>query len=174
MPPLQTKDLAFNFRGAMRRLAATVSIVTCADADGWHGMTATAVTSVSSEPPALLVCVNKINAFYRRLSASKSFCINLLKSPQAQISQVFGGRLKDFEQFERGKWAVTRGLPYLIDAQANLFCAKELVTHFGTHGIFIGSVEEARFAEDAAPLLYQDGQYVTTARVEGGRQFDTA
>jgi flavin reductase len=167
MSPLQTKDLAFGFRGAMRRLAATVSIVTCTDADGWHGMTATAVTSVSSEPPALLVCVNKANAFYGRLAASKSFCINLLKSPQAQISQVFGGRLKGFERFERGKWAVVRGLPYLVDAQANLFCTKELVTHFGTHGIFIGCVEEARFAEDAAPLLYQDGHYMTTSRVEG-------
>jgi flavin reductase len=165
MSALQAMDLAFGFRGAMRRLAATVSIVTCADADGWHGMTATAVTSVCSEPPALLVCVNTATAFYDRLSASGRFCINLLKAPHAQISQVFGSRLKGVEQFERGKWALVRRLPYLVDAEANLFCTTELVTHFGTHGIFIGRVEEVRFAEGAAPLVYHDGHYVTTSRL---------
>jgi flavin reductase len=54
---------------------------------------------------------------------------------------------------------------YLIDAQANLFCKTEAVTHFGTHGIFIGRVEEVRCAEDAAPLVYQDGHYVTTSQL---------
>jgi flavin reductase len=58
MSALQTLDLSSGFRSAMRRLVATVSVVTCADADGWHGMTATAVTSVCIDPPAILVCVN--------------------------------------------------------------------------------------------------------------------
>src|ERR1700722_13284507 len=119
MSTLQTMDLAFGFRGAMRRLAATVSIVTCADEDGWHGMTATAVTSVCSEPPALLACVNKAAAFYGRLSASENFCINLLGSRHVRISQAFGGRLKGVERFERGNWTLARHSPCLIDAQAN-------------------------------------------------------
>jgi flavin reductase (DIM6/NTAB) family NADH-FMN oxidoreductase RutF len=159
---LRPVDLSFGFRNAMRRVAATVSVVTCADEDGWHGMTATAFTSVCSEPPALLVCVNKATTFYRRLSASGNFCINLLSFPHVQISQAFSGRLKSVERFEWGNWAVTRRLPYLIDARANLFCNTESVTHFGTHGIFIGRVEEVIFAEDAIPLVYQDGRYVTT------------
>jgi flavin reductase len=162
---LQTLDLSLGFRSAMRRLAATVSVVTCADADGWHGMTATAVTPVTAEPPALLVCVNTATAFYGRLSASGNFCINLLRAPQVQISQAFGGRLNGVDSFERGNWALARRLPYLVDAQANLFCKTESVTHFGTHGIFIGRVEEVRFAEDAAPLVYQDGHYVTTSEM---------
>jgi flavin reductase (DIM6/NTAB) family NADH-FMN oxidoreductase RutF len=82
-----------------------------------------------------------------------------------QISQAFSGRLKSVERFERGNWAVARRLPYLIDAQANLFCKTESVTHFGTHGIFIGRVEEVMFAEEAIPLVYQDGQYATTCRL---------
>jgi flavin reductase len=140
MPGLQSLNLSSGFRNAMRRLATTVSVVTCADEDGWHGMTTTAVASVCTEPPPLLVCVNRATAFYGRLSAAGNFCINLLGSPHVQISQAFGGRLKGVERFERGNWSLARRLPYLIDAQANLFCKTEAVTHFGTHGIFIGRV----------------------------------
>jgi flavin reductase len=133
MPALQTLDLSSGFRNAMRRFATTVSVVSCVDEDGWHGMTATAVTAVCTDPPALLVCVNKATAFYGQLSASGSFCISLLRSPHVQISQAFGGRLKGVERFERGNWTLARHLPCLIDAQANLFCKIASVTHFGTH-----------------------------------------
>jgi flavin reductase (DIM6/NTAB) family NADH-FMN oxidoreductase RutF len=163
MSGLQTPDLSFDFRNAMRRLANTVSVVTCADEDGWHGMTATALTPVCIEPPALLVCVNTATAFYGRLSASGSFCINLLRYPHVQISQAFGGALKGTERFESGNWMLVRHLPCLIDAQANLFCKSASVTHFGTHGIFIGRVEEVRFAKLTDPLVYHDGHYVTTS-----------
>ena len=61
--------------------------------------------------------------------------------------------------------SLIRGLPYLADAQASFFCKTETITHFGTHGVFIGHVEEVRFAEDAAPLIYQNGYYVTTSRL---------
>jgi flavin reductase (DIM6/NTAB) family NADH-FMN oxidoreductase RutF len=98
MPPLQTLDVSSGFRNAMRRLATTVSVVTCADEDGWHGMTTTAVASVCTEPPPLLVCVNRATAFYGRLSAAGNFCINLLGAPHVQISQAFGGRLKGVEK----------------------------------------------------------------------------
>jgi flavin reductase len=126
-------------------------------------MTATSVTSVCTAPPALLVCVNRTATFHRRLSAAGIFCINLLGSPHAQISQAFAGELNGAARFERGNWTLARGLPYLVDAQASLFCKTQTVTHFGTHGVFIGRVEEVRFGKDAAPLIYQDGHYVTTS-----------
>ncbi|QJP17520.1 flavin reductase family protein [Starkeya sp. ORNL1] len=151
----------------MRRLAATVCVVTCADEDSWHGMTATAVTSVCTQPPAVLVCVNTATAFHARLSASGTFCINLLKSSHVQVSQGFAGDLKGIERFERGNWRLARRLPYLVDAQANLFCKTASVVHFGTHGIFIGCIEHVRLAEDTAPLVYQDGHYVTTSQLAG-------
>jgi flavin reductase (DIM6/NTAB) family NADH-FMN oxidoreductase RutF len=80
-----------------------------------------------------------------------------------RISQGFGGRLSGAERFKSGNWTLARRLPFLVDAQANLFCRVETRTHFGTHGIFIGSVEEARFSGEATPLVYQDGHYVTTS-----------
>jgi flavin reductase len=116
---LQSSELSSSFRNAMRRLAATVSIVTCADEDEWHGMTATAVTSVCIDPPAILVCVNRAAHFYRCLSSSKSFCVNLLGSAHVQIAQRFGGKLRGVERFDRGNWSLACRLPFLVDASAN-------------------------------------------------------
>lgn len=161
-------ELSSDFRAAMRRLAATVSVVTCADDSGWHGMTATAITSVSSEPPALLACVNTAGTFYRRLLASTTFCINLLGVRHVGISRAFGGALKGSDRFEAGNWATDRRLPYLVDAQANLFCRTHLVTHFGTHGIFIGRIEKVRLADHGEPLVYLDRAYRAPGRLVDG------
>jgi flavin reductase len=164
----RSMELSLEFRHAMRRLAATVCVVTCADAEGWHGMTATAVTSVSVEPPALLVCVNQLTSFYRKLGASRIFCVNLLGVPHVAISQAFSGKLRGAERFSAGNWLVARSMPYLADAQAAIFCKAESVTHFGTHGIFIGIVEEVRLVNGCGPLLYEAGHYATTSHLSDG------
>jgi flavin reductase len=165
MSILKTTDLAPDFRKAMRRWAAAVSVVTCADEDGWHGITATAVTSVCAEPPAVLVCINRAAPFHRRLARAGIFCVNLLGLAHAEVSQAFGGRLKGGERFQKGEWTVTCCLPCLVHAQANLFCRTASVTEFSTHSIFIGSVEKVLFADDTAPLVYQDGHYVKTSQL---------
>lgn len=158
------------FRSAMRRLATTVSIVTCAGAEGWYGMTATAVTSVSADPPTLLVCINRATSLYRPLVTGGTFCVNLLRSSQAPLSRAFGGQVKGPARFALGSWqAEAGGLPFLADAQANLFCAVQRVVDCGTHGIVLGGVRAARFAEAVTPLLWQDGRYVVTCPlVEAG------
>ena len=151
------------FRSAMRRLATTVSIVTCAGAEGWHGMTATAVTSVCADPPTLLVCVNRATSLYRPLVTGGAFCVNLLRSSQAPLSRAFGGQVKGPARFALGNWqAEEGGLPFLADAQANLFCAVQRVVECCTHGIVLGGVRAVRFAEAVTPLLWQDGHYVVT------------
>ncbi|AMJ63721.1 flavin reductase [Bosea sp. PAMC 26642] len=148
----------------MRRLASTVSIVTCADESGWHGMAATAVTSVSVDPPSILVCVNGAASLNRPLKTSGRFCLNMLSIGHTDISRAFGGKLKGQERFSIGDWETdgSSGLPYLPDAQANLFCLTDHVVHYGTHDIFIGRVECVRFAEEVSPLVYQNGRYAET------------
>src|SRR3954462_7103791 len=79
------------FRNAMRRLAATVTIVTTADGGRWHGMTATAVTSVSADPPALLVCVTQSASLQEPLMASGRFGVNLLRACHADLCGIFSG-----------------------------------------------------------------------------------
>jgi flavin reductase (DIM6/NTAB) family NADH-FMN oxidoreductase RutF len=165
MTSLPIQSLAAEFRMAMRRLAATVTIVTCADENGWHGMTATAVTSVCTEPPTILVCINSDARLYAKASEQKRFCVNLLKSSHAALSNRFGSRLCEQDRFAIGDWIDFDGLPYLEDAQANLFCTIEQIVKVGSHGIFVGRIDRVIVAADIEPLIYQDGKYATTSQI---------
>lgn len=150
----------------MRRLTTTVSVISCAHGGSWAGMTATAVTSVCAEPPALLICINGAAAMHGSLLSSSRYCVNMLRVGQEFISSAFSGRLKGMERFSQGTWALSdAGLPYLEDAQANIFCRTEQIVPFGTHSIFIGAVEAVRLADRIEPLLYEDGRYVRSAEL---------
>ena len=154
--PLESRS----FRDAMRRFATTVSIITCAHGGLRFGMSATAVTSLSVDPPSLLVCVNKSAATHRVMSRGGRFCVNVLRSIHAGLSQAFSGKLKGEDRFQLGNWRQTEdGLPFLADAQANLFCEIVRVVDYGTLTIFIASVYSAKTQQEVDPLLYQDGKY---------------
>ncbi|MBN9427120.1 MAG: flavin reductase [Burkholderiales bacterium] len=149
------------FREAMRRLASTVCIITSADDGMWYGMTATAVTSVSMSPCALLVCINEGAAFHSVVAHSRRFCVNLLRSHQSELAGVFAGRRKGTSRFDVGTWAASeQGLPYLVDAQASVFCDVDVALHYKTHTIFVGEVTGVCCHPQVGPLIYQDGQYV--------------
>lgn len=157
---LQTLAIENDFRAAMRRLASTVSVVTCADKGQWHGMTATAVTSVCADPATVLVCINQSASVHNPLRAGGSFCVNLLTSGQVLVAQAFSGRLTGAARFAVGAWDTHAQVsPALRDAQANLFCT--VVDRFchGTHSIFLGQVDSVRMAGAVSPLIYQDGAY---------------
>ena len=100
-------DLRSQFRAAMRRHPAAVTIVTAADDRRHHGMTATAVTSLSLEPPSLLVCVNQTTLLHDILLAARRFCVNLLGSGQADVSGAFSGALPPGKRFDLGAWQRT-------------------------------------------------------------------
>ena len=162
-------DLQQDFKSAMRRLAATVCIVSTADEDGWHGMTATSVTSVSMDPPSVLVCVNTTATLYKVLHAGGRFCINLLRASQQSYAGTFSSsKIRGADRFAEHAWKArdeTDGLPYLVEAQSNLFCDIDQTVSYGTHTIFIGRVNSVRNGELVSPLLYADGQYLATRRV---------
>jgi flavin reductase (DIM6/NTAB) family NADH-FMN oxidoreductase RutF len=104
-------------------------------------MSATAVSSVSVEPPALLVCINNATSTHRALNRSGRFCLNVLRSSQSELCKVFGGKIKGDDRFRVGDWRMQpNGSPFLFDAQANLFCQLDQVTHYHTHTIFVARV----------------------------------
>lgn len=157
-------DLTGAFRDAMRRFAATVTIVTACDHTRRHGMTATAVTSVSMDPPSLLVCVNQKALLHDILGRARHFCVNVLTHDQAALSAAFSGATTALDRFDVGTWGETQeGVPYLKDAQSNLFCRKSGALPFGTHTILIGTVEAVGLGAAAAPLLYQNATYCVAA-----------
>lgn len=158
------QDLQDRFKQSMRRLAASVSVITCAHDDQWYGLTATAVTSLCAEPASIITCINASASMVPALTASKHFYVNLLRGEHVAISSGFGGRLKGPERFKEGSWtAGENGVPYLDDAQVNLFCEVEKTIAYGTHIVVIGRVKGVNFSQDINPLIYQNGLYVGTA-----------
>jgi flavin reductase (DIM6/NTAB) family NADH-FMN oxidoreductase RutF len=153
-------DLTTAFRDAMRRMASTVTIITATDFGRHHGMTVTAITSVSLDPPSLLICLNNRTRLHDIMGQARRFCVNVLHTEQAELSVAFSGALPAEERFDKGAWQKTEdGLGFLTDAQANLFCQKMAAIPFGTHTIFIGQVVEVRLGDAAEPLIYQNASY---------------
>ncbi|KEQ19625.1 hypothetical protein GZ78_06945 [Endozoicomonas numazuensis] len=152
---------------SMRRLASSVSVVSSTNGSERHAMAATSVTSLSMDPPSLLVCVNKSTAMHEVLDEGVDFCINVLSQSQAEVSSACGGKLRGEERFTVGNWKESAsGLPYLADAQSVLFLEQDGRYEYGTHTIFIGRVKDVQNSEAIDPLIYVDGRYTTTTEPE--------
>jgi flavin reductase (DIM6/NTAB) family NADH-FMN oxidoreductase RutF len=123
-------DIAPAFRQAMRRLTSTVCIVTARTGEGPVGMTMTAVTSVSMEPPSLLICASRRSRLHAALVPDAGFCVNVLRVGHDEVAAAFAGRASHSERFGVGRWATGAGKPpFLEDALANLFCVVAAAVH---------------------------------------------
>ncbi|MRI34026.1 flavin reductase [Endozoicomonas sp. OPT23] len=152
---------------SMRRLASSVSVVTAVGDNEKHAMAATSVTSLSMDPPSLLVCVNKSTGMHQALDNGGDFVINVLGNDQQEVSAACGGKLKGEERFTVGNWTeTTAGLPYLKDAQSVVVLEQDGRYEYGTHTIFIGKVKEIKNSDDVNPLLYVDGRYASVEAAE--------
>lgn len=156
-----TDTLVSDFRHAMRRLAATVTLVTTSDAQGQRfGMLATSVTSVTMEPPMLLVCVSRSAHLHPALMVRKQMCVNVLIDAQTALVRAFSSSLPHDERFASATWNrhPTFDLPYLPDAQALFFCAVDQVIEAGTHSVVLARVLESRSVAAVRPMVYVDGR----------------
>ncbi|WP_313670049.1 flavin reductase family protein [Sandarakinorhabdus sp.] len=159
--PLVPDDLPDLFKAAMRRLAASVAIVVAKGNDGPVGMAATSITSLTVDPPAVLVCVNRMTSLHALLEPTAPLSVNLLACHHQEISMAFGGGKPRSERFRVGDWQdAENGLPALADAQANLECVIDAMLAYGTHSIVIARVIRAQVSDAVAPLIYQDGGYL--------------
>ncbi|GAA0313295.1 flavin reductase family protein [Sphingomonas oligophenolica] len=155
--PADTEGLTDAFKRAMRRLASTVSIITCGDRHAPFGMTATAVTSLSTNPPSLLTCVNQSASIHDALGIGSSFCVNLLGGDHGELAAIFGGQQALEERFKFGSWDL-QGLPRLIGAQASVECSVDRVVAYHSHSIIIGRVRAVHLGDCISPLIYGDGR----------------
>ncbi|MGO7133567.1 flavin reductase family protein [Rhizobium leguminosarum] len=155
-----------SFRAAMRRCAATVTIITAQEGDTHYGVTATAVTSVSMEPPSIMVCLNRDAFLHDIMLRAPRFCVNVLRSSQTDLSRAFSGAVPRERRFEVGNWLYTdEGLPYLGDAQASIFCRKVAAVPYGTHTMFVGGVDDVSVYDAVEPLIYQNAGYCVAAQL---------
>ncbi|MFM1813997.1 MAG: hypothetical protein RLZ98_692 [Pseudomonadota bacterium] len=163
----ESESVEMKFRGAMRRLAATVNIISVKVGDDRHGTTATAVTSLSMDPPSVLVCINRTSRAHPLLKKAAKFGVNILHTDNCAVSAAFSSQMTAEEKFGVGDWQIgANDVPYLADAQAWLICSKEQEVDYGTHTIFIGRIVEAEVREDVSPLLYSDGKYAACGTLD--------
>ena len=159
--PLIPEGLPDDFKSAMRRLAASVSVVVAKGEDGPVGITATSITSLTVDPPAVLICVNRLTTVHPVLIPTAPLSVNLLARGQKDVSAAFGGGLPREQRFGVGEWEETAmGIPQLRGAQANLHCVIDAMLAYGTHSIVIARVLEAKVNGEVGPLIYQDGDYL--------------
>lgn len=146
------------FRRVLGHFAAGVTVVTTISKDGTpYGLTATAFTSVSLEPPLVLVCVDRKSESYPHLCASGVFAVNFLRADHQPLSARFavsGGDKFSGLAIERR----LTGAPLLPDALGYVECRIMNTVEAGDHTIFVGQVE-AGDARDGEPLLYFRGSY---------------
>jgi len=154
-------SLGPSFKAAMRRLSSSVTIVSTRDGESRWGMTATAVTSLSADPPSVLVCVNRGASIRAHLRSEARLCVNLLSSEHAALSRAFSGEVEPERRFELGNWDdADDGIPYLCDAMASLFCEIDQLIEYGSHSVAVGRVYSVKLGPSASPLIYGDGRFL--------------
>lgn len=158
MRPVEAPDVEpAAFKAAMRRLAAGVTVVTSRHGATVNGMTATAVCSVSAEPPLVLVVVNRSAASHDVISKGRCFGLSFLAESQSEIARYFAGaEAKTFDEIRHT--VGTTGCPLIDEVAARLECVVETAYDQGSHTIFVGRVLGAD-AGQAAPLVYGDGAF---------------
>lgn len=150
---------ALDFRAAMARLGAAVNIVTTDGVAGRYGIVASAVCSVTDDPPMLLCCVNRSSAANALMKANGVLCVNVLGSEHAGLSDAFARTAPD-TRFGVAEWkALHTGSPVLTDAAAAIDCEIMEVIEAGTHSIFLSQVRQIALGRAASGLIYHERRY---------------
>jgi flavin reductase (DIM6/NTAB) family NADH-FMN oxidoreductase RutF len=151
------------FRNGMRRLAAGVCLITTEDDAGQRtGMTATAVCSVSAEPPMLLCCINRQTSSYPAILRAGIFGMNVLAIDDRPLADQFARpAVSAEEKYALGLWLrLTTGAPILESALVGFDCRVASSVEVGTHGIIFGEIVDMQMRPvTAKPLLYGHGAY---------------
>jgi flavin reductase (DIM6/NTAB) family NADH-FMN oxidoreductase RutF len=146
-------------RDALGCFATGVTVVTCLDDSGAPaGITVNSFTSVSLDPPLLLVCIHKQAASADALTGAASFAVNVLQTGQQPASITFSTRRGD--RFGETPWSCGEaGAPILKDSLGVFECDRFAVYDGGDHHILVGRVVKASFDASLDPLLFFRGSY---------------
>ena len=152
-----------DFRHALGSLAGGISVVSCCVSGEDHAMTATAVVSVSLEPPLVLCCVSRSSRFWEAISAVDKWSVSILAeeaTPHARWLATSGrplaGQLDQVPHHRGGN-----GCALIDDSLAWLECSTESQTRAGDHDIVIGRVDTARLGPGTEPLVYWRSNYTS-------------
>ena len=145
-------------RNAFGKFATGVTIITTCQSDGTpRGITANSFTSVSLDPPILLICIGK-SAFSKSVfSECEHFGVNILRSTQQDVSALFAS--KSAEKFDKANYEKSlHGTPVIKETLANFICRRQKSVDAGDHLVIFGEVIDFQ-SDDGSPLLYFNGDY---------------
>ena len=157
---------AKEFRSALGSFATGVTVVTTQGEEHGYGMTANAFSSVSLDPPLVLVCVISGSEGAEHIRQNRCFAVNILAAEQEPISRYFSSkeRPKGRDAFsEVAHRTEVTGSPILDDVVSFLDCQLHVTLQAGDHDIFIGEVVALGISPDAKPLLFAGGGYAWVA-----------
>lgn len=148
------------FRRVCGKFATGITVLTVIDAStGPQGMTANSFTSVSLDPPMILVCIDRKARILSYFSAGARFAINVLHEEQKELSACFAR--SGLERFQGVEWAPGQnGSPILPEVLATLECSVAQMVDAGDHVVVIGEVFHATWRE-GQPLIYFNSSYQT-------------
>ena len=151
------------FRKAAGQFMTGVTVVTTRDDEGdWHGLTANSFTSVSLDPPMVLVCIGDDTSTVEAFSDGNGFVVHVLTESQRDVSVQFAA--KGLDRFEGLEVSLGHNdLPVLSGALATFECSLAQVHEGGDHLIFVGTVERLTVGDTGAPALgYFRGRYISS------------
>lgn len=159
---VEAEASAPGFRDAMAALGAAVSVITTDGPAGRHGITATAVCSLSDQPASLLVCVNRSSRMHQVLARNGAFAVNVLAAGQEEISRLFANPARDMaERFALAGDLVETSVhaPGLAAAQITVACAVTMMIEASTHSIVMGEVRQIVGGQGQGALIYYKRDY---------------
>lgn len=148
-----------SFRRIVGRFATGVTVVTTGSPDDPHGITVNSFTSVSLEPPLVLVCVDHRRESHERIRRAGRFAVNVLSAEQQVLSEYFARQRAALPEGALRLSAGRTGLPLIEGALAHLECRVVATFPGGDHSIFVAEVEHAAAGEGHAPLIFFEGRY---------------
>lgn len=159
---------ATDFRNAMSMLTTAVNVVTTEGDAGLHGFTASAVCSVTDNPPTLLVCMNQASRSHGYFVENKILSVNVLGAQHEQISNAFASsKLSSEDRFKLGAWTTLEtGSPVLEDALVSFDCEIEQIQDIGTHSVFMCRVVAVKHSQQDESLVYFNRAYHHVGQVE--------
>ena len=149
-----------DFIAAMRQVASCVTVVTTDGDAGRHGATVSAFSSVSADPPTVLVCLYAESRIAKAVSRNGTFCVNVLPEGDSAIADRFAGRHDSQldDRFSGINYYGTPGTDPQIDGSTAFRCDVQQTVRSGSHLIVLGHVRDV-LAGGSSPLAYRDGHY---------------
>jgi flavin reductase (DIM6/NTAB) family NADH-FMN oxidoreductase RutF len=160
-PSLDISDSAL-LRRVFATFATGVTVLTVGG-EVPHGMTANSFTSVSLDPPLVLVCIGRDAIMHRSLRSARSFAVSVLGSQQEAVARHFANRRRELgkAQFDQVDWrpGPLTGAPLIKDALAHFECAVWRAYDGGDHTIFVGKLLAMRQQQGDDALLFFSGRF---------------